>query len=526
MFLAPIATSAPGGSTHGLEESSFSIVVDAKDESEDYLVGSLTIDDQIGARRVGSIRIRDLGAKKDLSRFDPRQSIVVTSRGQRLFAGTIERISVQSPGAGDLRFLQIDMVDYNQIADRFFVRRIFDDAGQTCGDIIKSIVSNELAEEGINVDNVADGVQISRAVYNFRRFDSILDEMVSLNSGQYVWFIDYFRKLHFVERTSLKAAFEITDAEKNYLDLVTEKNRAQYRNRQVVRGGRDTTAQQIETFHGDGETRSFSTRFELSDKPTIEVDTGGGFQVIPDEDVGVRGQDTNRKFYYTKADNVIAQDDDETKLSATDTIRVTYIGLFRQLVIEDDRDEIEATAAIEGGSGLYEAVEVNAEIESLEFSSERARGLLSRLGRISETVSYTTDKVSPCAGQFQKIQSTIHGIDSDYLITSVGMADIGHLIHGKNDRRLRYSVTAIDKAVNQSWAEFFRKVLAQAEKAVVGETEQVATASAIETEINLDDTISTTLSDAVNNFADDPYSVWLVPSLVIGKAKIAAPEKF
>lgn len=527
MLSSALGSSALCGSIFGQSERDFSIVVDGSELSDRYRVGSLSIDDDLGQRRVMDLQLVDADLSLPIDTLAPRRRIIVTARGVRLFGGTIEARKIQSPGASGVRIYSLSAVDFNQLADRFHVTRIINDSNQTVGSVMRSIVENELADEGIGVDHVSDGPSIGAATYNFRRVDQIFDELSDFTGAAYVWFFDYYKNLHFTARESLASSFAITADNPDYRNFTSGSTRNQYRNVQVLRAGKDSTdSNQVQTFKGDGENQTFTLRFGVAEEPKIEVDTGAGFAVVDPENVGVNGLDEDREWYWSRGRNTVSQDTSATELESSHSLRVTYTGLFSQTVIQRDQTAINETQLLEGGSGVYEQVEVNSDIERIQFANERARGLLDRLAKVHDFVEYQTDRVAPRAGQMQRITVPDHGLDADYLILKVQMSDVGVLVQGDESRQLRYDVAAVDVTRTLSWAEFFRRLLSQDRHAGTEENQKVQSVSEFAETVSVGDSVSVDESDGISAFDVDPYSVWVVGTVKFGKAAIhAEPQK-
>lgn len=339
------------------------------------------------------------------------------------------------------------------------------------------------------------------------------------------WFIDYYKKLHFFTRTTFSAPWDITPTSIPVLNLTASTSRQDYRNRQIVRAGRDKTDSRIEAQHGDGETRTFTFSFDMAQKPTLRVDIGAGFVAVDPTDIGVRGQENDKLWYWSLGSNLITQDKDETKLNSTHAIEVTYIGLFPIIVVREDGTEIEARRALEGGSGIYEHVEIDNEIETIAFATEKADGLLERFADIHDSVSYETDKVGLTSCQLQTIDRSEYGLDDDFLITSVELTDIGFLDRDLPDFNFRFAVVAIDGGRFGSWVDFFRRLLSQSQKGISGDNEQLSGDVTVTDTIQFSDVLVVDLVDNVIAHGDDEFSVFIVGKAVVGKSEHRTPEK-
>ena len=358
----------------------------------------------------------------------------------RIFAGSISRISEsQHVGTSGLWY-EIECADYNELCDRHFVARAYDN--QTLGQIVTDIVTQDLAGEGISTAGVETGPTITRAVFNYSTVTAAFNDLSDLTGLS--WYIDYNKTLYFRSRNSNLAPFGLTATSKNWRNLRVERTREQYRNRQYLRAGQDLTSTRTENFAGDGKRRTFTLSYPVGKVPTITVNGVA-------KTVGIRTVDSGKDFYWNKGSPDIVQDDAGTLLTSTDTLAVTYQGLFPIIVASENAAEISARAALMGGTGVYESVDEAAEIDSNSLAIDYANGLLRRFGVIPTVVTFETDTAGLAAGQLININIPVHGLSGDFLIESVETNDI-------NARLLRYQVKALSGERLGGWDEFFRKL--------------------------------------------------------------------
>src|SRR5690606_26040759 len=100
-------------------------------------------------------------------------------------------------------------------------------------------------------------------------------EKLSKRTG-FIWWVDYEKNLYFQDKDTTEAGESITDDSDNYESISLSYDTTQVRNRVIVIGssaGEQSESKNVDTFVGDGETRSW----ELNDLPsTIESITLGG----------------------------------------------------------------------------------------------------------------------------------------------------------------------------------------------------------------------------------------------------------
>lgn len=429
------------------------ITIGGIDKTGLYSIGSLSISDQLNARNTCSFSLSD---KTGAYRPAVGAEVIITDGATRIFAGSIDSIGEENPLGTAALTLNVECVDYNQIADRHLVARVYETANQTLRDIVLDIVAKDLAGEGITTVNVQTGPVIDKAVFNYLSAAEAFNDLAELTG--FAWSIDYNKDLHFFARETNLASFSISDALYNCRAITVSRTREWYRNRQLIRAGQDITDSRTENFKGDGSSKTFVTGFPVAKVPTVTVNAVS-------KTVGIRGVDTGKDWYWNKGTNEISQDDAGTALTTSDTLAVTYQGFFPIIISSQSDTEISARAAAEGGSGIYEAIEDQPDLDTVELAAEKADSLLRRYGVIPQICEIETDKAGLAAGQLLTINVAAHSITAQYLIESVEIADAG------DGDRLRYFVRALSGEAMGSWADFFRKLAAAGRKFVIRENE-------------------------------------------------------
>lgn len=393
-----------------------------------------------------------------LDGFLPRigDEVALDWRGQRLFGGSIENLETEYFHYGNInyRYLAVDCVDWNAIADRRTIGESY--VAQTAGTIVRDIITRVLAQDGVTAGTIMDGPVIARAVYNYTKISRVLDDL-SERTGLH-WDIDDRKVLHFFERTAVPAPFDLS-ATAPVRNIRVRRSRNQYRNWQYFRGGKAVTATQVESIRGDGTMRTFVVQFPLYEAPTV---TRAG---VP-QTVGIRELERDRQWYWNKNDNTITQDPAQPVLLTTDTVTISYRGLYDIVQIVNDEAAIQDRQTVEGGSGLYEQVIIESNLDGEDVVSERNLGLLRRFATIPYEVSYETDQLGLAIGQSQNVVLIPDGVNTAHLV--VGM-DARDFLLGQP----RFSVRLSSGEVRGTEREFWRKFFEQGNQLLVGENEFV-----------------------------------------------------
>lgn len=405
------------------------------------------------------------------------EEVIVVADSVRLFAGTINTITERVEPGTTLLVCACECVDYNQLCDRHLVARIYED--QTLKEIVEDIVAQDLAGEGITTVNVQTGLTITKAVFNYRTVTEAFNELADL--AGYSWSIDYYKDLHFFGRETNYAPVAITGA--NARNFSVRSTRDQYRNRQYVRAGYALTSARTESFVGDGTRKSFNLAFPCGKVPSaVTVDAVA-------KTIGIRVVEKGKDFYWSKGDTEISQDDGAEALGAAEILAVTYQGQYPLLVDNRNSPEIAARAAVEGGSGLYEAVQDEPDYDDDSLAIDKGNALLRKYGRISKTITFETDEDGLQAGQLVDITLGGLALSGSYLISQVSIRDAT----GLGD--LRYRVTALDGEDLGGWLAFYRKLAAAGQKFVIRENEVLLMLRYAEDEVECGDSLTVSITE-------------------------------
>lgn len=466
------------------------LTIGGVDKTSLLRVDSLQLTDTLNARDTCSFNLLD---KTGTYRPVVGQESIITD-GARVFAGTIDEPDETAiPGSSALEF-QCSCVDYNQIPDRHLVARVYEN--QTLGAIVRDIVTQDLAGEVITVIKVQDGPTITKAVFNYRTATEAFNDLAELTG--YAWNIDYYKDLAFFARETNLAPFSLTDTSKNFRNMSVKPTRGQYRNKQYIRAGQDITDPRTDSFKGNGKDKSYVLNFAVAKVPTVKVNG-------VDKTKGIRGLETGKDFYWSKGEKEITQDDAGTPLASTDTLDVTYQGLFPIILVSQSDSEISSRQAVEGGTGIYEAIEDDQSIDSQSLATQKADGLLRRFGRIPRIIEFETDTVGLAAGQLITINVTRHNLNAQFLIDSVAAWDV-------EGKFLRYRVRALDGESLGSWVDFFKKLAEAGRKFVIRENEVLVLLRRSTDTVILTDTFTATSS---------AYAVAEVGTAIVGFSEVS-----
>jgi len=411
------------------------LLINAEDYAMKVIPGTYSQEDRVNNRGLLSVSMV----------LEPAESpevgsevLVYDDQGTKIFGGLLAKIKMVSNYTEMKRIYSLVVADYTRYAERRTVANSYSNKYQ--GEIVEDILTSKLAQYGISEGLIDEGLIIEIVGYNYMKVSSIFDELASMN-GQ-CWYIDYDKKLYFIQRSQFEAPFGLNPLNSVYRDFKSNATDEAYRNVQILRAGRDFTDERTEEFVGDGTRRTFTLTYPVYSLKEITVNG-------TPQSFGYRQQDTGKIFYYEKESANIEHSSDYIPLTSGYTIAVTYRGLYPIVVMARDDDEIDIRADMEGaGDGVFEAIENDASIDSRELAFQKATALLRYYGKIQKEVTYTTFTPGLKAGMLQSINLPLEGVDSSFLITAVTTSEMAN-------GSFAYNVTAVDGENFGGWLKFF-----------------------------------------------------------------------
>jgi len=381
--------------------------------------------------------------------------VIITDGINRIFGGTIDsyRKTPIFKGSNLIRH-DITCIDFNQAGDRIRVAKAYEN--KTSFEITNDIISTYLTAEGVTTGTLQTGANISKATFNRKTVTECLNYIKDATGVN--WNIDYFKKLQtFYKEDNLGLPL----TESDMIEINVEQTRQDYRNRQYIRAGQDETdliQRELPTPKPDGNSKTFVVRYPLGKVPTVIVND----VTVSATSVGINGLDTGKEWYWNKNERVLVQDNAQTTLSNSDTLKVTYTGLVKILVQADNVAGQEERATVENNTGIYEAIEDIASIDDRQSALDYANGLLTKYANISQIVSIRT-RAYRQAGQLVNLTHTNLGIEGQYLIDSVNISDI--------EGNLFYDIRCLSGESLGSWVEFFRKLRKDSSDLIINQDE-------------------------------------------------------
>ncbi len=358
-----------------------------------------------------------------------------------LFGGVIDNPGMVRVPNSPIIYHQLSCVDWHYLADKRRAAESY--TSQTAGYIVGDLFTKYLEPEGITIGEIQTGPTIAEMVINYQPVSKALD--VLANSAGFIWFIDEHKRLFFIVRTTTPALFSVSADDITKHSTRLDRSSHSYRNRQFIRAGRDITSLQTETFAGVLNKQAYAVSFPINQEPVVTVAT-----VL--QTVGIKGIDTlvdpPKDCYWSKGDPILAFDNASIPAAAA-VIVIKYYGEYDIMIQVEDTPEINARKAIEGGTGIVEAIDDEPTLNSKQASFDAGLALLEHYGAIGQQFSFALNTWGLVPGHLVPVTYTEYGLTAtDLLIESVETIEIA-------PDTLQFNIMAIEGPEMGDWTSFF-----------------------------------------------------------------------
>lgn len=469
-------TSTGGGGPIFTPKKPYQVVIN--DEPAFIIAGSLSIDSTIGRRGQAAFYVHSSTA----THYQQWNTVEIYDQNDALaFSGYILDPKEQKPGFQKSLLHTITCTDQHWLADKRRLAAVY--TLKTIGFIVQDIVLKVLANEGVTIAQVYDGLApstylypgptvfpngnvglIPQATFVYCKVSEALDALVKQASAAgipYYWMIDQNKQLWFVPYTAVVNPTVIDGTKIDQINnppTVQRKNDT-YRNTQYILGGVTQTLPQTETRIGDSNTTSWTMGYDLATTPTITVNSVAKVVLVK----GQKGGD----FYWAQGDPVITQDSGGTKLrgpsdpGGPDTLVVSYVGQYPTVIISQNNAQVAYQASLDESSGIVEDVQQDNTITSADSGFSLASQLLTRYAVQGVLFQGSTLVSGYAPGQLVTVDLPDHGLNNaEMLIESVNASD------QTDNLNIYYSITAIAGPYDATnWSYFFSALLKQPQPA-------------------------------------------------------------
>lgn len=358
-----------------------------------------------------------LSGDREVPQFD--DDIVILDGTTKIFAGKIAEVSEQIAGSL-IRMVKVACVDHTLEFDRILAARTYED--ETIADILADLIDTYAPT--FTYANVASDFVIEKIVFNQVPLSQCVRRLADI--VRFDWYIDEDKDLHFFDKFTNTAPYDLTDTGGNYVykSLVRTSDGSQIVNRVKVRGGEydGSSYTDIITVVGN-DTKSFNLPYKMANL-AIRLDTGGGFVA---KTVGVDFIDTFDDFdvlysFQTQSFRF------ENELSDGDRVEYTGNPKTPVLAVVEDAASIAALRAryeeahgeaAPAGYGIIEKIIKETAIASNTIARQRAAAELIAFADAIVDAQFTTYTPGLRAGMVLHMQSDLRGFDEDLIIKKV-----------------------------------------------------------------------------------------------------------
>ncbi|MGX7894410.1 hypothetical protein [Tsuneonella sp. HG222] len=367
----------------------------------DKIAASLEINDERNSTR----NTARFTVEKGPGGFTPvlNAEIIITSDGERIFGGSIIALETRVEAPPTVIY-SVECVDFSFQMDRKLATERYEN--YTAEDIIDDLLTTYAPT--YTGTAVSAPQTISSISFNRLTLSECFDKIAKLNN--YLWYVDYYKDLHFFEREGEEAPFDLTDDSGNYIvsSLRIKSDLSQLRNKIFVLGGEQPSDTVRTTLHaGDGERTEFATNFKFAGEPVVEVN--GVAKTVGLENINTVGFDCYWSFqqkYIRFATPPPAPG------VGTTNIEITGYPLVPVITEVPDNESI-----VEFGE--FEHFVSESTLTTQDETIDRGIAELEAFAAELSEASFDTYTAGLRTGQLININSTLHGVDADYVIQSV-----------------------------------------------------------------------------------------------------------
>lgn len=459
-------------------------------------VGSLRISKDGTSAHTASFRLRDLSTTPYYP--VPGEHIRIEDGEELLFAGQIESSEIDvMPGPSKAVVHTIHCTDYTRLLSHYLVTGIWENVMAT--DIIKDIFTPGhyccdiagnpdfgVIGEGIVYHEDQPGILIEYYPVQSRTVYDVIEELARLS--EYKWRLDYNKELRFYSKDTFIAPIVISATSRNFRKMTNRRHLEEYANEVIVIGATGDTAPQLAEYRGDGTKTVFSPNTaRVDDKPVAfnildivtsdEIPTGcividtsypeGNPNRESHKILALQGSAEDADFYFSQGSMDITTAPGATPLTSRQILRVQYIGEFTVWTTRTALEAVSERHAIEGGMALYQTVEQDPTVMSMQVAGSKAESILKAKKDVPRVVTFETDQeVEPSCTQLepgQLLQILLEPYqlgqrDKPYLpdyftIQSIDIEDV-------SGAYLRYKVECVGSETT-SWEDTWRKLAQQ-----------------------------------------------------------------
>lgn len=326
--------------------------------------------------------------------------IEVIEGGVTIFGGQI--VEVSETVNGKLEYLQCIAKDYSFNMDSKLIVGVYQ--ATTVNAIIADFVATFLPA-GYTTTFVNCPVTINYIAFNYEYPSKCLQQLAQIVN--YDWYVDQSKNIYFFLKGSTAAPFNLTDTNQkyDYKTLIINRDIKNLRNSVIVRGGEYLGNSNSETVIADGSQTTFLQMYKYSG---IAVTVAAASKTV-----GVDNIDDPTLFdCLYNIDEKAIKFPTASKPTVGQAVVVTGLPYYPVIT-----KVVNPSSIATYGEFQYKIVDKS--INSKEAARDRARAEITQWAQSINEGSFKTLSTGLDTGQLINIQSTIRGINQDYIISRI-----------------------------------------------------------------------------------------------------------
>lgn len=333
----------------------------------------------------------------DTFTINVKDEVIIYDGSEKIFGGEIQTIDEVVLGNGGLIF-SIKCSDFTAQLDGMLVAKTYE--SKSVAFIVNDIISEFAPTFTTNITSATFVVE--KIVFNNVNISTCLKKLATLLN--YEWYVDADKVVHFFQRFSISAPFNLADDSGNYVWKSLKRNidGTQIVNEVIVKGGLGTQVNRFtdEITVSGNTSLSFALPFKFAVSGfTIRVDVGAGWV---DKVVGIDGLDTfdDHDVLYNYNDNSISF---ETELA--DGNKIEFSG-FKKFYIKS----IVSNSVSISEFGLRQKLIKDASITDSSIARQRAIAELTTYQDAISELNFRTYESGLRTGMVMNLSSVLRDI--------------------------------------------------------------------------------------------------------------------
>lgn len=383
---------------------------------------------------------------------EPGEEIIIYRDATKMFGGVIESVEghfVDYPDQTTPHF-SCRLADYGWVLDKRRLAGRFYGTGLSLNAVVFDVWLDFLNAEDIpwNTSYVDTSALLTADIESntYETISQFYTRLANLTGRQ--WWMDNDKYIHFaqyVPATAVAAPINVAYNLDTARNISVTFSRTQYRNRQWVRCGIDVINSFTDSFTATAGQDLFVTTYRMNAVVSITINgaaaTFGTVSGLYD-------------FSFTQGSDGLYRDQ-HAEFAGGEAIVVVYQPPSSNVVSAQNNTQIAARAAIEGGSGIHEAIDEMQAIVSQAEADAYAEGMVRRFGAsgMPLEVRFETDTDGIEPGEKLNVNIPNLGISNQNLIVST--VDANCLLNAL----WRYRITCVRGESLQSWDQYFNRVV-------------------------------------------------------------------